>query len=206
MLQALDIPLTHQLLTHSHWTVDQHKMSKSLGNVADPLKALDEFGVDVVRYYLARIGGRFKDDVGMFIPMSSCHLTAKPVAVSYCVTDWSNTEVEKHARKITSLLGNLFMRITSKKLMERAKSAGLSGVAAIRSNNQDSTVSSLLANVAVLGPTVQQKMGSLWIAEALDEIVTVLAQVRLIPLPAARLTHPALLRFLSYSPFSRLTR
>lgn len=64
MLQALGLPLTRQLLTHSHWTVDQRKMSKSVGNVADPLEAIDEFGLDVVRYYLARVGGRFKDDVG----------------------------------------------------------------------------------------------------------------------------------------------
>ena len=64
MLQALDLPLTTQLLTHSHWTVDQRKMSKSVGNVADPIQAIDEFGIDVVRYYLMRVGGRFKDDVG----------------------------------------------------------------------------------------------------------------------------------------------
>ena len=65
MLQALGLPLTTQLLTHSHWTVDQRKMSKSVGNVADPIQAIDDFGLDVVRYYLARVGGRFKDDVGM---------------------------------------------------------------------------------------------------------------------------------------------
>lgn len=66
MLQALGLPLTTQLLTHSHWTVDQRKMSKSVGNVVDPIQAIDEFGLDVVRYYLARVGGRFKDDVGGF--------------------------------------------------------------------------------------------------------------------------------------------
>lgn len=64
ILQALGLPLTTQLLTHSHWTVDQRKMSKSVGNVADPVQAIDEFGIDVVRFYLARVGGRFKDDVG----------------------------------------------------------------------------------------------------------------------------------------------
>ena len=66
MLQALGLPLTTQLLTHSHWTVEQRKMSKSVGNVVDPIQALEEYGVDVVRYYLARVGGRFKDDVGEF--------------------------------------------------------------------------------------------------------------------------------------------
>lgn len=64
MLKALDLPLSRTLLTHSHWTVDRTKMSKSIGNVADPIKAIDEIGLDIVRFYLARVGGRFKDDVG----------------------------------------------------------------------------------------------------------------------------------------------
>lgn len=64
MLQALELPLPKRILSHAHWTVNRQKMSKSIGNVADPFKAMDELGVDLVRYYLARIGGRFKDDVG----------------------------------------------------------------------------------------------------------------------------------------------
>ena len=64
MLMALRLPLPKNLLVHSHWTVERTKMSKSIGNVADPVKAIDEFGIDLVRYYLARVGGRFKDDVG----------------------------------------------------------------------------------------------------------------------------------------------
>ena len=68
MLQVLGLPLTTRLLTHAHWTVDRAKMSKSVGNVADPIKAIDEFGIDLVRYYLARVGGRFKDDVGERAP------------------------------------------------------------------------------------------------------------------------------------------
>ena len=64
MLHALGLPLPKRQLAHSHWTVDRHKMSKSVGNVADPIQAIDEFGIDLVRYYLARVGGRFKDDVG----------------------------------------------------------------------------------------------------------------------------------------------
>ena len=39
-------------------------MSKSLGNVADPFAAMERHGVDCVRYYLARVGGKFRDDVG----------------------------------------------------------------------------------------------------------------------------------------------
>jgi valyl-tRNA synthetase len=39
-------------------------MSKSIGNVADPFDAIDTWGVDAVRFYMARVGGRFRDDVG----------------------------------------------------------------------------------------------------------------------------------------------
>ena len=75
MLIALGLPLPRRLLAHAHWTVEQKKMSKSLGNVADPFDAINEYGIDVVRYYLARVGGKFRDDVGasfsIVIPHSS---------------------------------------------------------------------------------------------------------------------------------------
>jgi methionyl-tRNA synthetase len=58
------LPLSTTILTHAHWTSSQKKMSKSLGNVADPLEAIEKWGVDTVRFYLMRVGGRWKDDVG----------------------------------------------------------------------------------------------------------------------------------------------
>ena len=54
---ALDIPLPRQILTHAHWTLGRSKMSKSTGNVVNPFFALDRFGVDTMRYYLAFDGG-----------------------------------------------------------------------------------------------------------------------------------------------------
>ena len=58
---ALDLPLPRQILTHAHWTLGANKMSKSRGNVVNPFFALDRFGVDIMRYYLAYDGG-LKDD------------------------------------------------------------------------------------------------------------------------------------------------
>lgn len=58
---ALNIPLPHQILTHAHWTLGREKMSKSTGNVVNPFFALDRFGVDTMRYFLALRGG-IKDD------------------------------------------------------------------------------------------------------------------------------------------------
>ncbi|KAL9118112.1 MAG: hypothetical protein Q9187_005343, partial [Circinaria calcarea] len=58
---ALDLPLPRQILTHAHWTLGHEKMSKSTGNVVNPFFAIDRFGVDAMRYYLAHDGG-IRDD------------------------------------------------------------------------------------------------------------------------------------------------
>lgn len=74
MLLAIGKPLSHTLLAHAHWTAQQRKMSKSIGNVADPFDAMELWGVDPVRFYMARVGGRFKDDVGMAVQLIRLHI------------------------------------------------------------------------------------------------------------------------------------
>ena len=54
MLMALNLPLPETIFAHGWWTVDGQKMSKSLGNVVDPNKMVDEFGADAFRYFLLR--------------------------------------------------------------------------------------------------------------------------------------------------------
>jgi methionyl-tRNA synthetase len=54
MLMALDVPLPKQVFGHGWLLVDGGKMSKSKGNVVDPVVLVNEFGVDSVRYYLLR--------------------------------------------------------------------------------------------------------------------------------------------------------
>jgi len=60
-LMALGIEPPKQLLAHAHWTMNNHKMSKSIGNVVNPFFAMDRFGVDIMRFYLILDGG-IKDD------------------------------------------------------------------------------------------------------------------------------------------------
>ncbi len=54
LLMGVGLPVQRQLLAHGWWVVGDTKMSKSLGNVVDPLALRDEFGTDAVRWYLMR--------------------------------------------------------------------------------------------------------------------------------------------------------
>lgn len=55
-LMAVDLPLPKRIVAHGHWTVDGIKMSKSLGNVVDPVASIETYGIDRVRYFLLREG------------------------------------------------------------------------------------------------------------------------------------------------------
>ncbi|MGD8512866.1 MAG: methionine--tRNA ligase, partial [Deltaproteobacteria bacterium] len=54
MLKAAGIPLYRELHVHGYWNVDEGKMSKSLGNVVDPLALKSVYGADAFRYFLLR--------------------------------------------------------------------------------------------------------------------------------------------------------
>lgn len=54
MLKAAGIPVYQHLNVHGYWNVDESKMSKSLGNVVDPLSMIDTYGLDAFRFFLMR--------------------------------------------------------------------------------------------------------------------------------------------------------
>ncbi|MBF0484481.1 MAG: methionine--tRNA ligase [Candidatus Omnitrophica bacterium] len=54
MLFSLGLPLPKTIFAHGWWLIGDSKMSKSVGNVVNPLDLVDEFGVDPVRYFLMR--------------------------------------------------------------------------------------------------------------------------------------------------------
>lgn len=88
-LLALDIPPPKQILTHAHWTLGKQKMAKSTGNAVNPFFALDRFGVDAMRYYLAHDGGLMDD------------------------ADYENQYiVERYKKGLQGGLGNLVSRVT----------------------------------------------------------------------------------------------
>jgi methionyl-tRNA synthetase len=52
MLKALGVPLPESVFAHGWWLVGDSKMSKSVGNVINPMEFVDKFGVDPFRYFL----------------------------------------------------------------------------------------------------------------------------------------------------------
>lgn len=53
-LMAADLPLPKRIFAHGWWTNEGVKISKSLGNVINPVPLVEEYGADYVRYYMMR--------------------------------------------------------------------------------------------------------------------------------------------------------
>ncbi len=54
MLKSAGLPMYKHLNVHGYWLVKDTKMSKSLGNVVDPLYVAENMGIDQFRYFLLR--------------------------------------------------------------------------------------------------------------------------------------------------------
>ncbi|GHJ88770.1 hypothetical protein NliqN6_5172 [Naganishia liquefaciens] len=110
LLMAANLPPPRQVLAHAHWTMGNAKMSKSRGNVADPLEIMRRpggVGVDGLRWYLMRNGGALPNDA-----------------------DFSQQEVVKGYTLLASRMGNLVGRIGSAKIQKRFLAAAAAAAAA----------------------------------------------------------------------------
>ncbi|TFY75105.1 hypothetical protein EWM64_g8907 [Hericium alpestre] len=147
MLLALDLPLPMRLLAHGHWTVKKLKMSKSVGNVADPMQAMDDFGVDVVRYYMAR-----------------------------SVAEWSLEQLEKYLSELQSTLGNVFLRINSPAIKKRLpENYDYNGY--LHASEDAPELRDLVANLKPLAKVVDDHLQQLQVADGLEAIVLQLQAV-----------------------------
>lgn len=151
-LLALNLPPPKQILTHAHWTMDNQKMSKSIGNVVNPLFAMDRFGVDVMRYYLIHDGG-IKED-----------------------SDYGNEYiVERYKKGLQQGLGNLVSRLTRPKVwnvrscVEATHSQG--------SNNSNSTTIRQIDFLNSVRDKANEKMQELNAGAALHVIMDTVYEV-----------------------------
>lgn len=61
MLFSVGLPPSKQIVIHGFIMIDGAKMSKSVGNVVNPKELVEEYGIDALRYYLARHINPFED-------------------------------------------------------------------------------------------------------------------------------------------------
>lgn len=61
MLMGMGLPLPHVIVSHGMILADGQKMSKSIGNVIDPVEVIDRHGLEAFRYYFLRHIDTFSD-------------------------------------------------------------------------------------------------------------------------------------------------
>ena len=61
ILLGLGLPLPKVIHSHGHVLADGHKMSKTIGNVVDPMEAVEKYGLAAFRYYFLRHIDTFAD-------------------------------------------------------------------------------------------------------------------------------------------------
>lgn len=67
MLEALRVRQPDTIFAHGWWMINEDKMSKSRGNVVNPVEMVDKYGIDVYRYFLLRdvpfgLDGNFSEE------------------------------------------------------------------------------------------------------------------------------------------------
>ncbi|OCF36953.1 methionine-tRNA ligase [Kwoniella heveanensis BCC8398] len=97
LLTSAGLAPPNRVIAHAHWTMGKSKMSKSRGNVVDPIQAMRDWSVDGVRWYLMRVGGSLTDDA-----------------------DYAPDQVEVHYRILADQFGNLLSRISGPKMLKKA--------------------------------------------------------------------------------------
>lgn len=96
-LLAAGVELPKQILVHGFFTVEGRKMSKTVGNIVNPLEIISRYGAEPLRYFLLRRGALFSD------------------------ADFSLRELEKiYDTDLANGLGNLVARVA--RLCERVDS------------------------------------------------------------------------------------
>lgn len=117
MLISANLPSTRQIVIHGFITSKGQKMSKSLGNVIDPLDIVDEYGTDALRLFLLRhihpfedsdfTVEKFKESYNADLANGLGNLSARilTLAEANLETPISKPEPEVFAKEYTNALG-----------------------------------------------------------------------------------------------------
>jgi methionyl-tRNA synthetase len=122
MLKAMGAPLPRQVLAHGFWQKDGAKISKTTGNVIDPIAVIDEWGLDAFRFYVireldigpdgnwtdagfkARYSAELANGLGNLVNRSLSMLKRYRNGLVPAVSDQLRSEAERVARETRDLL------------------------------------------------------------------------------------------------------
>lgn len=116
-LMAAEMQLPKRVFAHGWWTNEGVKMSKSLGNALDPIKMVEEFGLDFVRYFLMRempFGNDGSYSKALFIQRINAELCNNIGNLVQRVLSFIN----KNCRAVVP--ANIAINDTDKKLLDQA--------------------------------------------------------------------------------------
>ena len=155
-LLALNMKPPKQVLTHAHWTLNHRKMAKSTGNVVNPFFAMERFGVDVMRFYLAHDGGITND------------------------SDYGNDHIVKlYKSGLQGGLGNLVSRITRPKVWSVRKAVEDHHGGKLLPLQLDDATRTQIEVVESVRELASQKMDQLDSGAALRAIMNVVYEVKM---------------------------
>lgn len=122
LLKAFNLSLPRVLLVHGWWKINKNKMSKSIGNVVNPIPIISIFNPDSVRFHLVRemsIGrdsdfsakrfidvynGELANKLGNLFNriLSMCKLFCDDKVPSYSVIDYIEVRLHRHWDRISN--------------------------------------------------------------------------------------------------------